>query len=675
MLNNQFVHLHLHTKYSVRDGAIMIDELAQKCANNNMPACATTDHGNGYSLVEFYEEMTSKGIKPILGYESYTAPNSEHLVLLAKNNDGYANLLRIISYENQEGFTKGGRFAKGNLDLDWVAKMGLGKDIIAMTACLGGTVSKNLLNKKPNDAKNYLYKIKNIFDDVYIELQDNTTKDQAFINLELQQLAQDTNLPLVLTKDAHYLNKEDYEAHDALLAMQVNKPIDDPNRWRFPGGADYYVATPDEMRVFVLNNNIPHEAYNNTLEIANKCNVVLFDKKDDQGNVVEKGFYGDSLFPDYPVPNGYTQESYLERLAMEGLIEFVLGRPNNYRMDIQKYLERLNYELKIINDMGYAGYFLILWDFMKFCKDYRDPEHPRGIGTGTGRGSGVGSLVCRSLNITKVDPIKYELLFERFLNPERDSIPDVDLDVADLDRHLVIEYLKNKWGIDRVAQIVTFGTVKVGGGTRDLMRLKGFKKKEQDEICNKIPAKFPDQTDTDLNTLLDIAVNPDNYKKRFDDKLPAAIKMSEEFTKAIQQQPWVLKQMNTLEGCVKSTGSHAGGILIFPQDGRNYAPFTKPTGAAVAPICQFEMHIIELIRALKIDVLGLTTSRIIFNTSTKVGIDIDNIDLEDDKVFEMLRNGFTTDVFQFASGGMTKACIDAKVASIEDLIAIVSINI
>jgi DNA polymerase-3 subunit alpha len=342
-------------------------------------------------------------------------------------------------------------------------------------------------------------------------------------------------------------------------------------------------------------------------------------------------------------------------------------------MDIQKYLRRLNYELKIINDMGYAGYFLILWDFMKFCKDYRDAEHPKGIGTGTGRGSGVGSLVCRSLNITKVDPIKYELLFERFLNPERDSIPDVDLDVADLDRHLVIEYLKNKWGVDRVAQIVTFGTVKVGGGTRDLMRLKGYKKKEQDEICNKIPAKFPDQTDTDLNTLLDIAVNPDNYQKRFDDKLPGAVKMAEDFTAAINQQPWVLKQMQTLEGCVKSTGSHAGGILIFPRDGRNYAPFSKPTGAAIVPICQFEMHIIELIRALKIDVLGLTTSRIISRTANKVGIDIDNIDFEDDKVFEMLRNGFTTDVFQFSSGGMTKACIDAKVASIEDLIAIVSI--
>lgn len=426
MLNKEFVHLHLHTKYSVRDGAILIDQLAQKCVDSGMPACATTDHGNGYSLVEFYEEMTAKNIKPILGYESYTAPNSEHLVLLAKDNAGYANLLRIISYENQEGFVKSGRFAKGNLDLDWVAKNNLGKGIIAMTACLGGTVSKRLLDGQPVEAKAYVNKIKNIFDEVYIELQDNTTKDQAFINMQLQQLALDINLPLVLTKDAHYLNKEDYEAHDALLAMQVNKPIDDPNRWRFPGGADYYVATPDEMRTVVSNNNIPEEAYNNTLEIAKKCNVVLFDKKDKNGNVIEKGYYGKSLFPDFPVPNGYTQESYLERLSMEGLIEFVLSRPNNYKMDILKYLKRLNYELEIINDMGYAGYFLILWDLMKYCKDFRDSEHPNGIGTGTGRGSGVGSLTCRSLNITKVDPLKYNLLFERFLNPERDSIPDVD---------------------------------------------------------------------------------------------------------------------------------------------------------------------------------------------------------------------------------------------------------
>lgn len=207
------------------------------------------------------------------------------------------------------------------------------------------------------------------------------------------------------------------------------------------------------------------------------------------------------------------------------------------------------------------------------------------------------------------------------------------------------------------------------------MRLKGYKKKEQDEICNKIPSKFPDQTDTDLNALLDISVNPDKYQKRFDDKLSNAVKLSEDFTTAINKQPWVLKQMATLEGCVKSVGSHAGGILIFPTDGRNYAPFTKPTGAAVVPVCQFEMHVIEAIRALKIDVLGLTTSRIISNTANKVGIDIDNIDFEDDKVFEMLRNGFNTDIFQFSGGGMVKACIDAKVSSIEDLIAIVSINI
>ena len=681
MLSNDFVHCHLHTVFSVNDGAIKIKPLIKKLKANGMTACAITDHGKMYGVVDFYMALKDEGIKPIIGYESYTAPDNDHLILLAMNNDGYKNLVKICAHENVDGFKQAGKFAKGNLDLNWVWKNKLGKGIIALTACIGGTTCQRLLKGDRDGAKKYVLGLKATFEEVYIELQDNTTKDQAMLNLELINISKDTGIPLVLTKDAHYLNKEDYEAHDALLAIQINKQLDDPTRWKFPGGADYYVATPQEMQKFVRDNNIPEEAYNNTIEIANKCNVELVGSP--------TAVYHGSLFPDYlGVPIGHTQESLLKKLAMDGLIDFIKSRPKGYAMNVKEYLARLNHEVNVICKMGYCGYFLILWDFMKFCKDYRDADHPNGIGTGTGRGSGVGSLVCRVLNITKVDPIKYHLLFERFLNIERDSPPDVDLDIADTDRHLVIEYLMNKWTIEKVGQIVTFMGIKIGGGVRTLMRLKGYDKKAQDEVCKYIPSKFPDQTDTDLHTLLDIAVNPDNYKQRFDQKFDQALRMSEDFTKALAPHPWILKYMEVLEDCFSSTSAHAGGVLIYPTRSDELVPSNKASGAAVVDVCQFEMHVIEILKLLKIDVLGLTTSRIISNTANniidldyyrqtkqikKYSIDLDNINYEDDKVFEMLRGGHTTDVFQFGSPGMTKACIDGCVSSIEDLIAIVSL--
>lgn len=678
MLSQDFVHCHLHTVFSVNDGAIKNKPLFKKLKANGMTACAITDHGHMYGVIDFYMEAIEAGIKPIIGYESYTP---DHLILLAMTNEGYKNLVKICAHENVDGSQKTGKFAKGSLDLNWVWKNKLGKGIMALTACLGGTVSKRILAGDYEGAKKYVYGLKNTFQEVYVELQDNSTKDQAMVNMQLIQLSKDTSTPLVLTKDAHYLNKEDAEAHDALLAIQINKPLDDPNRWKFPGGPDYYVSTPQEMQKFVMDNNIPEEAYNNTIEIANKCNVELVGSP-------SAVYYG-SQFPDYlGVPQGHTQESYLKKLAMDGFIDFMKTRPQGYGMNVGEYLARLYHELDVICKMGYCGYFLILWDFMKFCKDYRDADHPNGIGTGTGRGSGVGSLVCRVLDITKVDPIKYSLLFERFLNIERDSPPDVDLDIADVDRHLVIEYLMNKWTIEKVGQIVTFMGIKIGGGTRTLMRLKGYDKKAQDEVCKYIPAKFPDQTDTDLNTLLDIAVNPDNYKKRFDQKFDQALKMSQDFTKALAPYPWILKYMEVLEDCFTTTSAHAGGVLIYPKPSDELVPSNKASGSAVVDVCQFEMHVIEILKILKIDVLGLTTSRIISRTANNIidldhyrqtkqiktkSINIDNINYADDKVFEMLRGGHTTDVFQFGSPGMTKACIDALVSSVEDLIAIVSL--
>lgn len=712
MDRDKFNHLHVHTKYSTKDGAIKLEPLAKKCKENGMTACAITDHGNMNGAIDFYNTMKKHNIKPIIGYESYTKVTdnvasaiekqgkalnviekdlkrdmkNHHLILLAKNNEGYKNLLQLVSQENNEGLVQKGKFAKGNLDLDWVKANGLGKGIIALTACLGSTTCKLLQYGLLDMARQFAIKLSGIFEETYVELQDNTTKDQAMINFELIKLAQDTNLPLVLTKDAHYLNKEDYNAHDALLGIQMNQKLDSPDKWRFPGGPDYYIATPDEMEKFCIDNNIPLSAMYNTVNIAEKCNVYLFD----EGN--HKGVYGGSLFPDFPnVPVGYTQDTYLRKLAMDGLIDFIRTRPKGYPMNVKEYTDRLNYELDIICSMGYSGYFLILWDFMLFCKNYRDPTHPRGIGTGTGRGSGVGSLVCRSLNITKVDPIKYNLLFERFLNPERKSEPDVDLDVSDLDRHLVIEYLKDTYGVDRVGQIITFGEIKVAGGTRTLLRLKDLKKKEQDAVCKYVEASFPDQKSTDLNTLLDLPINPDNYKDRFGQKFDHAYKIAESFNKAIAPFPWLVEYLKVLEGCIEKTGAHAGGVLLFPDNARKFVPTNAPSGKAVVPVSQYNMDIIGLLQILKIDVLGLTTSRITSRTADKVidlfskgattgkhvtqklGIDINNINYEDPKVFEMLRNGHTVDVFQFGSPGMTKMLIDMSVDSIEKLIAGVSL--
>lgn len=663
-----------------------------------MKSCAITDHGSMYGAVDFYKTMTKANIKPIIGYESYTSVPEEyglailaagaedrdiknhHLVLLAMNNEGYRNLMQLTSYENIEGFVRGGRFAKGNLDLTYVKENNLGKGIICLTACLGGTVSKLVRFGLDDLAVQFVEELNNTFDEVYIEVQDNTTDDQEFVNKKLIELSNKTGLPLVLTKDAHYLNQEDWEAHDALLAMQVNKQIDDPDRWKFPGGPEYYVSTPDEMRNYLSNRGhyIPESAYNNTQVIADKCDIVLFDREEANG-VVTKGYYGDSLFPDFPdIPEGFDQNTYLRKLAIDGLIEFISTRPAGYAMDVNEYIERLNYELDIIISTGYCGYFLILWDMMNYCKNYRDAERPDGIGLGPGRGSGVGSLVCRTLDITKIDPIKYGLIFERFLNPERKSIPDVDSDIADTDRHLVIQYLKDKYGEDRVSQIITYQQVKVGGGTRDLMRLKGFDKKQQDEVCNNIPAALPDQSGADLATLMDIVANPQDYTERFADKHGQAVRIAQEFKGAIETQPWVLQQMEKLEGCTRALSIHAGGVLVFPDSSHLFAPHNKASGSAIAPVCQYDMDVIEDIGALKLDILGLITTRIIAKTSEKVrkqipGFDIERIDYDDPKVFEMLRNGFTTDVFQFSGGGMTKALMDSNVNHIEDMIGIVAL--
>lgn len=668
---SDLVHLHVHTVYSVADGAIHLEELSKHVKSLNMTACAITDHGTMSGVPMFYEEMKKQGIKPIIGYESYTNDEKAHLILLAKTNEGYKNLLKINTLENVDGFTKAGKFAKGALDLDEVARRGLGKGVIACTACLSGTIARKLIGRN-DDKKNIHYppdykgavafaeKLDSTFEDVYLELQYNTTKDQQFLNMELLRLSKDTGLPIIITKDAHYLKQEDWEAHDALLAKQVNKKLDDPDRWRFPGGPDYYICSEQEMVQYCKANNIPLEAISNTLKIANDCNVELYG---------DKGVYNGNLFPDYPfVPKGYTQDTYLIHLAVEGLIDFFNSRPLGTVFDPTEYIKRLKFELDIIIKTGFSGYFLILWDFLKWCRK-------NNIGTGAGRGSGVGSLVCRSLNITKMDPIKYNLLFERFLNPERKSPPDVDLDIASDDRPKVIEYLQNTYGADRVGQIITFGTFKLAGGTRELLRLKGLNKAEQDALVKFIPDKMPDDKEADIDLLVDLYMNPDNYRNKYGPEFDNAYNIAKSFHDATSAHPWLAKYLSRMENCVTSTGAHAGGVLIFPGPSENYVPMnsSKSSKSAIMNISQYDMGIIDKLCILKIDVLGLKTTAKISRTAARLGIDIDAINLEDDKVFELLRKGLTTEVFQFASPGMTKSLIDAKVNSLEHLIAMISL--
>ena len=673
----EFVHLHVHSFLSIRDGTIKIKELAAKCRENGMKACAITDHGNNYASIKFYKEMTKQGVKPIIGYEAYVRdidpalfennPRdlNRHLVLLAMNNQGYRDLMYIASEASLVGGLKAGtRFAKAIADLDYIEQNGLGKNIICLTACINGQVPALILRGDKIGAIDYVRRLERVFNEVYIEIQVNDILDQKFINTELMDIARMTGTKLVFTKDAHYLNAGDWEAHDALLALQVNKQIDDPNRWRFTG-RDYYITTPAETYEIIIREGLPIECVTNTIEIADKCNVNLMGDKN--------SYYHGSLFPDFTdLPEGYTQRSYLYKLANDGLMGFILTNQFKQRVNIQDYIDRLNYELDIITEKGYAGYFLILWDLLKFCSN-------NGIGY-SARGSGVGSLVCKCLNITKQDPIQYELLFERFLNAERNSLPDIDLDISDTERDKVIGYMRQKYGANRVAQIITFGQLTIKAASKEIARLSeakfgGHKQAEsiQSLFSSVIPAKMPDQTTPTYKLLHDISLHPEAYQEKYGVDMTHYIKLSEDFNQVFDQFPDISTIASKLEGVYSNTGNHAAGVVLFPGDSRNYTPLDRASGAAVLPIEGFDMKDIEELGLLKIDILGLSTMRVLHNSAKAVGINIDNIPRDDQRVYQMLRDGYTTDVFQLSGGGMTKACIDSRVNSIEDIANLVAL--
>ncbi len=629
MKHADFVHLHNHTQYSLLDGALKIDDFISKAKDYRMPALAITDHGNMFGAIEFYKKAIASGIKPIIGSEVYVAPVNRtkkeplrglpdagfHLILLVKNQDGYKNLIKLSTAGYLEGF-----YHKPRIDKETLRKHSEG--LIGLSSCLKGEIPWLLLNDKHKKAKDVALDYKKIFGEknFFLELQNHELEDEKKARKLLLELAKDTEIPVVCTNDCHYLKKEDFEAHDALLCIQTGKMISDSDRLRF-GTDQLYFKSPEEMKK--LFQDFP-EAIENTIKIAEECNLQLE--------------FGKFHLPHLPVPQGYDNlESYLEYLAKKGLA-------SRYSKVTPGLEQRLEYELKIIKQMGYAGYFLIVKDFIDYAKF-------RGIPVGPGRGSAASSLVSYSLGITNIDPIKYGLLFERFLNPERISLPDIDIDFSDRGRDRIIKYVINKYREDNVAQIITFGTMAARAVVRDVGRVLGIPYSEVDKIAKKIPWE-PDMT------------------------LDKALELQSELAELSKSDPKIEKLIfysKTLEGLSRHASTHAAGVVIAPTKLTEFLPLYKSNKNEITT--QYDMKGIEDIGLLKMDFLGLRTLTVIDETlkmlkeKRNIFIDIDKIPLDTKKVFELFSNGETVGIFQFESSGMREYLKKLKPESLDDLTA------
>ncbi|WP_427339784.1 DNA polymerase III subunit alpha [Caloranaerobacter sp. DY30410] len=621
----KFVHLHVHTEYSLLDGAARISKLIDRVKELGMDSIAITDHGSMFGVVEFYRTALKKGIKPIIGCEVYISrgkytekdPNRDkfqyHLVLLAENNEGYSNLIKIVS----EGYVNG-YYYKPRVDSTVLSRYS--KGIIALSACLGGEVQYHILNNNYKKAKEVALKYREIFgkDNFYLELQDHGMKDQKYVNNELIRLSRETNIPLVATNDVHYINQNDAKVHDILLCIQTGKTINDKDRMRFPT-SEFYLKSPEEM--CSLFPNIP-EAIENTVKIAQRCNVE-FD-------------FNTLHLPKYDVPEGYTNSQYLRKLCYEGL-------KKRYKVITDEIKERLDYEINIIESMGYVDYFLIVWDFIKFAKD-------NGIMVGPGRGSAAGSLVSYTLGIIDIDPLKYGLIFERFLNPERVTMPDIDIDFCYERREEVINYVINKYGKDRVAQIVTFGTMAARGAIRDVGRALDMPYGDVDYIAKQIPME--------LGITIDKALETNN--KLF--------KLYQEDEKVRE----LIDLARAVEGMPRHTSIHAAGVVISKEPITEYVPLSRNNDSITT---QFTMTELEELGLLKMDFLGLRTLTVIRNAIELIkqnyGIEVDfsNSNYDDKKVYEMFSKGETLGVFQFESSGMRQFLKELKPTSFENIIA------
>lgn len=623
----RFTHLHVHTEYSLLDGASKIPELVAYAKELGMDSLAITDHGVMYGAVEFYQECTKAGIKPIIGCEVYLAKGSHldmtektryHLILLAENDIGYHNLMKIVSKGQLEGF-----YYKPRVDKDILRTYSEG--IICLSACIAGEVPRLINSGNMDGARRCVQEYIDIFgkDNYFLEIQNHDIPEEKIAAEGLRQLAQEFGIGLVATNDLHYVRREDAEAQDVLLCIQTTSNVDDPGRMRFPNDS-FYLKSAEEMAE--LFGGYP-EALENTCRIADRCNVKLE--------------FGHLLLPEFPVPDGFDAVSYLRHLCEEAL-------PERYEVVDETVRKRLDFELDIINTMGYACYFLIVWDFINYCRSHDIPVGP-------GRGSAAGSIVAYLLRITNIEPLRYHLLFERFLNPERVSMPDIDTDFCYVKRNQVLDYVVRCYGQERVSQIITFGTLQARAAVRDVGKALGMSYTSVDEVAKMIPRE--------LGITLD-----------------KALKSSNDFKRAYESRPEVKKLVDlarSVEGLPRNAGTHAAGVIIAPRDLRDYVPLQQGSDSGV--ITQYDKNKVEELGLLKMDFLGLRTLTVIgdciqfIKETTGETVDIDNIPLHDKETCEMLCRGETACVFQLESAGITKLVMDLAPESFEDLIPLVAL--
>jgi len=636
-----FAHLHVHTQYSILDGAASVQGLVNKAKQTGMEAIAITDHGNMYGVLDFYNTCTKNGIKPILGCEVYITERSRfsqsgkedrsghHLILLAKNHQGYKNLSKLVSMGFTEGF-----YYTPRIDFEILEKYSEG--IIASSACLGGELPQAIMRYNPVekgiDYEHFPFNFDGVYpiiekylsifkDDFYFEMQNHGIPEQIMVNCALKQLSKEYGIKLIATNDVHYINKEDFDAHTILICLNTGRDIDDTEGLHYTGNE--FLKTPEEMgEIF---KDFP-EALENTREIVDKIEVYKLQR--------------DVILPVFPIPDEFTDEfSYLEHLSWEGAHK----RWKEITPEIQ---ERMEFELSVIKNMGFPGYFLITWDFIKEARSM-------GVRVGPGRGSAAGSAVAYCLEITNIDPIKYKLLFERFLNPERISMPDIDIDFDDFGREKVMEYVIKKYGKDRVAQIITFGSMAARSAIRDVARVLKLPLPEADRLAKLIP---------------------EGPKIKLADAIKKVPELQDALDNGSDLVRKTLKFAQTLEGSVRNTGVHACGVIIAPEDLTNIAPIGRAKDSDI-PVTQFEGKLVESVGFLKMDFLGLRTLSIIQDTLINIrlrhGIDLDieAIPIDDELTYELFSNGETTAVFQFESPGMKKYLQELKPSRFEDIIA------
>ena len=626
-----FAHLHVHTEYSLLDGACRIRDLPKLVKEMGQTACAITDHGAMYGAIDFYRACKAEGIHPVIGCEVYVArrtrfdkqhefdAESRHMVLLCKNETGYRNLSYMVSQAYIEGF-----YIKPRIDLDLLREHSEG--LIGLSACLAGEIPRRIINGDYEGAKAYALELRSILgeDNFYLELQDHGIADQTTVNRALLRMHNETGIPLVCTNDAHYLRKEDAESHDVLLCIQTGKTVDDENRMRYEP-RNFYLRSTEEMEA--LFSGYP-DAVENTQRIADRCQLEFT--------------FGKYHLPEFKLPPGYDSPTYLHKLCDEGFARRYGGTKPEYR-------KQLEYELAMIEKMGFTDYFLIVSDFVNYARK-------AGIPVGPGRGSAAGSMVAYCLHITDIDPMQYQLYFERFLNPERVSMPDIDMDFGDTRRGEVVDYVRRKYGDDHVAQIVTFGTMAARGAIRDVGRALNMTYADVDVVAKLVPS------------------GPGALHITLDDALKLSKQLSDLY-ESDERVKRLIDMARALEGMPRHASTHAAGVVITRLPVYEYVPLARNDESIV---CQYNMITLEELGLLKMDFLGLRNLTVLDDAVKMVhrhtpDFDLEKIPMDDPEVFRMLTEGRTSGVFQMESTGMTGVCLGLKPQSIEDITAIIAL--